>query len=99
MVIRHCVMFSWNEGVDDGTRSAISAALDGLAGLDMVADYRHGPDLGLADGNWDYVVVGDFATAEDYRAYAADPDHRAVVADLIAPNIKARAAVQYEHRG
>jgi hypothetical protein len=89
-------MFSWTDGVGDDVRAAVSDGLDRMAKLDMVAAYRHGPDLGLGEGNWDYVVVGDFATVEDYQAYATDADHRAFIGELIAPNISGRAAVQFE---
>jgi hypothetical protein len=42
------------------------------------------------------VVVADFATAEDFSAYSDDPDHRALIAGVIAPNLAGRAAIQYE---
>ncbi len=90
-------MFTWNDGVEEGTRTAISAGLDRLELLDVVADYQHGPDLHLAEGNWDYVVVGDFQTVEDYQSYAANAEHKALISDLIAPNISGRTAVQYEY--
>lgn len=97
--MRHCVMFTWNDGVGDDVVEAVRAGLDRLAELDVVAAYRHGPDAGIADGNWDYAVVGDFATVDDYRVYAADPDHVALIGELIRPNIAARAAVQFHHDG
>jgi len=94
-MLRHCVMFKWNEGVSDETKAAISAGLDQLADLDAVAAYHHGPDAGISDGNWDYVVVGDFTTVDNYQTYATDADHLALIADVIRPNISSRAAVQY----
>jgi hypothetical protein len=89
-------MFTWNDDVDQATVAAVSAGLDRMAQLPVVAAYHHGPDLGLRDGNWDYVVVADFATAEDFSAYSDDPDHRALIAEVIAPNLAGRAAIQYE---
>ena len=61
-----------------------------------IATYTHGPDAGVSEGNWDYVVVGDFASVDDYRTYAADPGHLEMIAELIRPAISARAAVQFE---
>lgn len=95
-MFRHCVMFTWNDDVSAETKAAIAAGLDKLADLDAVASYHHGPDAGVSDGNWDYVVVGDFKSVDDYKVYATDAGHLDLIADLIKPNINGRAAVQYE---
>ena len=89
-------MFRWAEGVSDEAKAAVSTGLDELAKLDCITNYHHGPDAGVSDGNWDYVAVGDFASVDDYRTYATDDGHLALIADIIKPNIAARAAVQYE---
>ncbi len=94
-MFRHTVMFRWADDVDEETKSAISAGLDKLAELPSVAAYAHGPDAGVSEGNWDYVVVGDFASVDDYKAYATDTGHLELIAELIKPAISARAAVQY----
>ena len=96
-MIRHVVIFEWNDDVDDAHVAAVAAGLDRLAAtLPTVGEYRHGSDLGLAEGNADYVIVGDFDSLEDYVAYRDHPDHRAFIADLIAGRVKHRSAVQYE---
>jgi len=94
-MLRHCVMFTWNDGVSDETKQAIADGLDEMAKLSCVHAYEHGPDAGVSDGNWDYVVVGDFASVEDYQQYATDADHVRLVTELIKPNISGRAAVQF----
>lgn len=88
-------MFTWADHASDEAKAAVSAGLDGLADLACVSEYRHGPDAGVSEGNWDYVAVGDFATVEDYQAYAQDAGHQKLIAEVIKPNISARAAVQY----
>lgn len=95
-MLRHCVMFRWNDDVAPAVFDQIAVGLDQLAELNSVSSYRHGPDLGLREGNFDYVVVGDFESRADYEAYATDATHLALIAGLIAPNIADRAAVQYE---
>ncbi len=95
-MFRHCVMFRWADGVSDDTKNEISVGLDRLATLDAVSSYHHGPDLGVSDGNWDYGIVGDFADEAAYRTYATEEGHLELIADLIKPNISARAAVQYQ---
>ena len=95
-MIRHCVMFNWNDQTTDEAKAEVSAGLDELAKLDAVQAYHHGPDAGISEGNWDYVIVGDFASVEDYQVYAADAGHVAFINDHIKAAISARAAVQYE---
>jgi len=95
-MIRHCVMFNWNDDVSAEAKAAVSAGLDEMAKLDGVAAYSHGPDAGISDGNWDYVVVADFADPDTYSAYATNVDHVALIQTHIKPNISARAAVQFD---
>ena len=89
-------MFKWKPETDEASKKAISAGLDRMAKLDMVVAYHHGPDVGLADGTWDYVLVADFASVDDYRSYGSDQSHTSLIADHIAPHVADRAAVQYE---
>lgn len=96
-MFRHCVMFKWTDQATDGAKAAVSAGLDQMINLDVVAGYHHGPDAGVSDGNWDYVAVGDFASVENYQAYAVEANHVALIAEHIKPNISARAAVQYHY--
>lgn len=93
-------MLRWNDEVTDEAKQAVA---DGLAALpDAIPEicaYTFGPDAGLRDGNWDYVVVGDFDDAESYLTYANEATHQALIAEHIAPNIAERAAVQFEVPG
>lgn len=95
-MFRHCVMFTWNDAATSEAKAAVAAGLDEMAKLDFVSSFVHGPDAGVSDGNWDYVVVADFAGADEYRTYANDADHLQLIADVIKPAISGRAAVQYE---
>ncbi|MET0910019.1 MAG: Dabb family protein [Ilumatobacteraceae bacterium] len=97
MTFRHVVMFTWNDDVDPAHADAVGAALATLPGLiPEIAAYRHGPDAGVNEGNFDYVVVADFATRDDYLVYRDHPDHRAFIAAMITGRVAARAAVQYD---
>ncbi len=96
-MMRHVVMFKWADGVDADHVAAVAAGLDNLAAtIDQIKRYRHGPDIGLSDQNFDYVVVGDFDSADDYVAYRDHPVHQAFIAELIAGRVTERAAVQYD---
>jgi Stress responsive A/B Barrel Domain len=94
--LRHVVMFRWEDTVDDDHVAAMVAGLSTLPGLiPEIADYRFGVDAGLNEGNFDFAVVADFASVDDYLVYRDHPDHRAVVAALVTGHVATRAAVQY----
>ena len=95
--IRHVVMFRWNDTVDEAHVGVLGARLDALPEtIPEIRSYRHGADVGVNEGNYDYAVVGDFASLGDYLVYRDHPAHRALIAELIADRITDRAAVQFE---
>mgnify|MGYP000925308789 CR=1 FL=1 len=95
-MIRHVAMFKWNDEVTEAHVRAASTALDGLPEvIDALLDYRHGPDLGLVDGNFDYVVVADVADEAGFFAYRDHPAHQAFITGFIAGHVAQRCAVQY----
>ena len=99
-MLRHVVMFRWADDVDDDHVAAVAAGLDELpAQIPEIVEYRHGPDVGINDGNFDYVVVGDFASADDYVVYRDHPVHRSFIERLIVGRVADRASVQYEIGG
>jgi hypothetical protein len=95
-MLRHVVLFRWSTDATAEARAAATDGLDGLpAAIEAIARYHHGPDAGLAEGNWDHVVVGDFADEAAYAEYRDHPVHRALIAEHIRPILAERAAVQY----
>ncbi len=96
-MFRHVVLFRWHETTSPATVDAIATALAGLpAAIPTIRAYRFGGDAGLSDTNFDFAVVADFDDVAGYETYRADDTHQAVIADLIAPEIAERVAVQYE---
>jgi hypothetical protein len=95
-MLRHCVLFRWNPDATDEAKAAVSRGLDEMAKLECVATFVHGPDAGLVDGNWDYVVNAEFDSADRYREYAENTDHLTLIAEVIRPIVSGRAAVQFE---
>ena len=95
-VFRHVVMFQWAAETTDAAKVAAVDALTALGPqIPTVRDYRFGPDAGLADANWDFVLVADFDDEAGYLTYRDHPAHRALIADVLQPMIERRAGVQY----
>ncbi len=96
-MFRHVVMFKWNDDVDDAHVQAVTDGLNSLpAAIAQIVDYRHGRDVGVSGGNYDYVVVADFESQDDFVVYRDHPVHQRVVKDSIAGRIAERAAVQVD---
>ncbi len=94
-MIRHVSVLTFDASAD--RVRAVSNALATLpARLPGLRAYSFGPDLGFSDGNASYVVVADFDTVDDYYTYRDDPEHQRILAEVVRPILKARAAVQYE---
>lgn len=95
-MFRHCVMFNWKPDVAPDHVTKVSTALDGLGRLDVIRSYRHGPDAGVSEGNYDYVVVAEFDDQAGWEAYRDDAGHQQLIAEMLAPFIAERAAIQFE---
>lgn len=97
MPFRHVVMFKWEAHVDEEHIAKVSAGLSALPPeIEQIRSYVHGADLGVSDGNFDYVVVADFDNVDDFRTYSSHPKHVLLITDLIKGHAANRAAVQYE---
>jgi hypothetical protein len=96
-VFRHVVMFQWKPDTSAADRQAAVDALRAFG--EQIRDLGTlsvGPDAGLSPGNFDAVVVVDFASSDDYLTYASDSRHIEVVTTYIRPFLQTRAAVQLE---
>jgi hypothetical protein len=96
-MLRHIVLLKWNPGV---TPSQIAGAESDLRTLPSVipqiASYSFGTDLGLGAPRWDFAIVADFASADDWRVYDQDAEHNRIRRERIAPMTTERASVQFE---
>lgn len=84
----------------DVTGDQKQALLDGLAKMPVVMDfirrYEFGADLGLSDGTYDFGLVADFDSVNDWRRYLDNPDHQILVHNLIRPIAEDVARLQIE---
>ena len=95
-MIRHVAMFEWK---DTASSEAISRFATELATMPDhvpgILRYDHGDDLQLGTGTSDYVLVADFATVEDYRAYSAHPYHVEFIETHVKPIVDSIRRVQH----
>jgi hypothetical protein len=95
--VQHIVLFRFVDGTSDAQIEALAAGLSGLpAQIPELRSYRHGRDIGVADTSWDYGLVAELDSVEDWRTYREHPVHVALIRDLITPITAERAAVQLE---
>lgn len=96
-MIRHIAMFTFEDDAPESTVAHLEEGLFLLAQtIEEISAYAYGADLGLREGTWDFAVVADFETPEDFRAYAEHPDHVAFIKERLTPILKNRAALQLE---
>jgi hypothetical protein len=96
-MITHLAMFRWKEGTTPEQVAAFADALEGLIpDLPMVRSFRHGSDIGSAMNHWDYGVVAEFDSLDDYRAYSSDPRHLDIAVTLGKPIAEESSRVQFE---
>ncbi|WP_420435700.1 Dabb family protein [Candidatus Poriferisocius sp.] len=96
-MIRHVVMFKFRDDADEAQRQAVHDAIATMPEVTGVTEaYAIGPDLGLAEGNFDFAVVGDFADQAAYETYRDNLEHRRIINEIIRPVVTERAAIQYE---
>ena len=90
-------MFKWADHVD---ADHVARVADGLSALpteiDVIRNYVHGADVGVSEGNYDYVVVADFDNVADYRTYRDHPQHVLLIEEHVKGHVSDRAAVQYQ---
>lgn len=95
-MLRHVVMMQLSPSI---TEEQVQAIVDGLEALPAevpeIHSYSVGLDMGLVDGNFDLVLVGEFESVEAFRTYSANADHQRVISERIAPFVIGRSAVQY----
>ncbi len=86
--------------VDDMTGEQKEALRAGLTRMPEVIPeiraYRFGDDVGINEGNFDFVVTADFDDRDSYLSYRDNADHQKLIAELIKPFTTERAAVQFE---
>lgn len=93
--VAHLSHLRWKPDATADEIDRVGAELATLPGrLPGLVYYAFGPDLRLRDDNADYAVLGVFADAGAYDAYATDPEHLRILREVISPILASRSAVQ-----
>lgn len=96
-MLRHVVMLRWSDAADAPAVQAVEAALSAIPDqIDSIRAYRFGSDIGISEGNWDFVVVADFEDEAGYGKYRDHEAHHKAIADFIKPILGERSAIQYQ---
>lgn len=96
-MIRHCVMFTFNDGTTEEQKEAVRGALHRLPDLiPEIRAYRFGDDLGLREDTYDFAVTADFDDVDSFLVYRDHPDHQKAIAEFFNPIVQTRVAVQFE---
>lgn len=97
MPFRHVVMFQWADDVGDDHVDRVREGLNALPPqIEQIRSYVHGADVGVSEGNFDYVLVADFDNVNDFRTYRDHPQHLLFIEEVIKGNTANRASVQYQ---
>jgi hypothetical protein len=97
---RHIVFFKLSDGVTAEKLAEIQSGLTACAmALPGTLSYQCGPDVTLGgerpDKRWDFALVADFKSQEDWLAYDQDTEHNRMRADVIASVLVDRAVAQF----
>ncbi|MBZ0114378.1 MAG: Dabb family protein [Thermoanaerobaculia bacterium] len=99
-MVRHVVLLRWMSAISDAERTRIEHDLAALPGeISQILRYDFGPDLILEPGNYDFAIVADFGSEDDYAVYRDHPSHQRVLRETLRPRIESRVAIQFEIGG
>ena len=94
-MIRNVVVGTVNEGVDPVEVENALQALRDLRVEGVEFTLLAGQDLGLREGNAQYVLTADFADEDAYRVYDADGEHNRIRRERFAPISASISRIQF----
>ena len=96
-MFRHVVVFRFTPQTSEEQQQELARQLRTLPGaIEQIKAYHVGLDAGMNPGNYQFAVVADFGSVEDYLVYRDHPVHRDIIGKYVQPIVAERAAVQYE---
>jgi hypothetical protein len=98
-MIRHVVSWKLKAQDDAGKAQAFTEMAEALGALPHlipeIKSFHIGRDLDATDGNWDVVLMVDYATVAGLATYQAHPEHVKAGA-IVRERVTERATVDFE---
>lgn len=95
-MIRHVAVFRFKDTITDTYIDKIDETLATLPSIiPEIISFSSGRNANVTEGAWDYAVVSDFATPEDYLTYATNPQHVEMVKNLVGPFVAEASRTQF----
>ncbi len=95
-MFRHVVLFTFTPEATREQQEDMARQLRTLPGtIEQIKAYDVGLDAEMNPGNFQFAVVADFDSVEDYLVYRDHPVHRDIIGKYVTPIVDQRAAVQY----
>lgn len=97
-MIKHIVVWRMADTPDKKEKAeAIKTNLEALKDkIDIIKDIRVGLNFNETESASDVVLETVFETSEDLNTYQNHPEHKAVGANYVRPNVAERRVVDYE---
>lgn len=97
-MIRHIVMWKMAKSPDSYEKAmAIKENLEALGDkIDELVDIEVGINFNESESASDVVLVSTFKSRADLNIYQNHPEHKAVGANYVRPNVSERRVVDYE---
>ena len=79
-MIRHIVMFTWKPETPASIKDDVQKGFAHMKNsIEHVIHMECGTDQKLAEGNYDFAMIADFADPQAWSAYRIHPEHLAFV--------------------
>ena len=97
-MVRHIVVWRLkNTPNAEQTAKTIKEKLEALKGkISVIEDIEVGINFNETEAASDLVLVSTFKSEEDLNTYINHPEHKAVGAEYVRPNVSERRVVDYE---
>jgi hypothetical protein len=95
-MFRQVVMCRWADGVSAEEQQALRDAVERMRDIPELEAMTFGDDARHFEGNFDFVIVADFADFESARRYVTHPLHQAYVSDHASQVVGERVVVQHD---
>ena len=95
-MFRQVISIRWADGVSAEAKQGYRDALDSLRGIPELLALTWGDDARHFEGNFDFVVVMDFADFASARTYVEHPLHQTYIREHASKVVSDRVVVQHD---